>query len=348
MINQRQLLLDSVMKTDMDIVIVDNNSIEYGYPVSSVNYNYAVKCKQWQAGQVYTKSDLVISNGSIYYVISDSPDSSVDAPVSESVYRNFESTDGIVWRKFAVPYNTYEIGSHVYACILNSIVNTPQTNAIESIAALSLDVTGTFHGILTKSGIGAVPVIGSRNVYVSTGGIGYKSHDLYYNSTSAQTGSGFVGNVILSGGVITGITILNGGTGYTQNSKIIVAGDGVGFNCELEIDVTGSVTGINILSGGTNYNVADPYVVNQDVSVYPIQLEPTNGIGYDVLNLPVDYYIIVDKTVEIETQISATKIKLSKKKKNSNDDYVDYAVSTLNEISLSGTHQLKYLLKFSV
>lgn len=342
----RQLVINSFMNTDADIVLVDSNNNEHAFGVSSVNYNYAVVYKNWSAGSVYTTHDIVMVNDVLYYVVTGTSTPAITQPENGSAYRNFETSDGIVWRKYAVPYRTYELGSTLYACVLNSVLNTPQIGAVKSVNALSTDVaTGSTVDFLTKTGVGAATVKGNTHLYITLGGVNYREHDLVAVSTTTN-GTGFVGNVSISGGVVTDVEVVSGGTGYQSNSQVVLTGDGAGAVCTCVVDGTGSVTSVTVTSGGSNYNTANVYVVTADTSTYQIELEPLNGIGYDVLNLPVNYYIIVDKVVELDTQITVNKVMLCRKKRTTAEDYVVYSVSTVNEVVLEDTQQLKYVLKF--
>ena len=348
MITNRQMILENFMSSTADLVIVDTANNEYGYPVSSVNYNYAVVYKLWQVGQVYVKHDIVMAENSLYYVVASDLQPSTTQPLNSSVYMNFETSDGIVWRKYAVPYNTYELGSSLYACVLNSIVNTPQVNSVQSVNALVSDVsTHNNLGFLTSTGVGAVAIKGDTHVYTTVGGAYYKPYDLFVTSNTTN-GTGFVGSAVITAGSVTSVTIVSGGTGYQQGSLVFVTGDGTGASGTCTVDVTGTITAISVVLGGGDYSVADVYVTQPDAVTYDIELEPTNGIGYDVLNLlNVDYYIIIDKTVELLTPVTTKAIKLCKTKRNTAEEYVSYSVSTVNEVVLQDTQQLKYTIRFA-
>jgi hypothetical protein len=54
-------------------------------------------------------------------------------------------------------------------------------------------------------------------------------------------------------GVVTGINITNGGSGYLAPPRIVIVGNGSGARATATINDTGVVTGITITNGGAGY-----------------------------------------------------------------------------------------------
>ena len=67
-----------------------------------------------------------------------------------------------------------------------------------------------------------------------------------------QPGTPALAYAITEGGVVTGINITNGGTGYLAPPKINIIGDGAGATAEAVID-QGVVIGVTVTNGGSGY-----------------------------------------------------------------------------------------------
>lgn len=72
-------------------------------------------------------------------------------------------------------------------------------------------------------------------------------------NTTGGGGSGAVVTIVLTGGVITGLTIVSGGSGYTANFSATISGSGTGASVTLLVS-GGVVTGYTSLVGGSGYN----------------------------------------------------------------------------------------------
>ena len=67
-----------------------------------------------------------------------------------------------------------------------------------------------------------------------------------------QPGTPAIGYATTSNGIVTGITVTNGGTGYLAPPKISIIGDGSGATAEATVS-GGVVTGITVTNGGSGY-----------------------------------------------------------------------------------------------
>jgi hypothetical protein len=67
-----------------------------------------------------------------------------------------------------------------------------------------------------------------------------------------QPGSPAIGYATTSNGVVTSITVTNGGSGYLAPPKISIIGDGSGATADAQVS-GGTVTGITVTNGGSGY-----------------------------------------------------------------------------------------------
>lgn len=67
-----------------------------------------------------------------------------------------------------------------------------------------------------------------------------------------QPGTPAIGYATTSNGVVTSITVTNGGSGYLAPPKISIIGDGSGATAEAQVS-GGTVTGITVTNGGSGY-----------------------------------------------------------------------------------------------
>lgn len=77
----------------------------------------------------------------------------------------------------------------------------------------------------------------------------------------AYIGSGAVLSATIVGGVITGVVITNGGTGYTTGQAVTFTGDGTGAAGTI-VATAGVITDVTITSGGAGYATATVTVGN--------------------------------------------------------------------------------------
>jgi hypothetical protein len=96
---------------------------------------------------------------------------------------------------------------------------------------------------------------------------------------------------VLTGGVITSVTVVGGGAGYVLTPSILVSGDGSGANLQAVIS-NGVVTSVVVISGGTEFTTApalstvgggnEPNLVTvEGQEVYPFSLVTFGSVqGY--------------------------------------------------------------------
>lgn len=91
-----------------------------------------------------------------------------------------------------------------------------------------------------------IPVVSGAYVTIGepTGAVGYYSQ------------AAVLGNPVLNTGVITDISVLNNGEGYTAAPNVIITGDGTGATAVANI-VGGKVNSILVTNGGAGYSWAD-------------------------------------------------------------------------------------------
>ena len=186
----------------------------------------------------------------------------------------------------------------------NTYTNVSLTNVSGSGNGATADITVT----------GTTSVSGNF-----TGGSGYAGSDNVYSSVALTGGSGngLLADITLTGGVVTGVTIVDSGTGYQATDVLGVdnadlagegntpAGGGFAYTIS-SITYNGVVSNVVITGEGTGYNFQDVLSANQadlgnvggsgfEFSITSIPGVPynvtfvTKGTGYtvnDVLSLP--------------------------------------------------------------
>ena len=78
-------------------------------------------------------------------------------------------------------------------------------------------------------------------------------HPLLRLALNQSIGSGASGNAVVSNGVVTGISVTNGGTGFVAPPYVQILGDGAGAPAVSQINEGGVVTGITVTNGGSGY-----------------------------------------------------------------------------------------------
>ena len=145
--------------------------------------------------------------------------------------------------------------------------------------ALTTTITATGGG---GSGFSAKPTFtsttftlcsGSAFTIVS-GGTGYTTgQSLIFTGGG---GSGAVGTITATGGVITSITLTNAGSGYSSAPVVSVSGGGSGAN--ITCYLTGTINGMTIINGGSNYSTT-PTLVFTGGSGSGASATPTINLG---------------------------------------------------------------------
>jgi len=112
----------------------------------------------------------------------------------------------------------------------------------------------TFELSLTAGGA-TIDLVNNGTGIIAAGGTGYHAKTVL---TINGTGTGALATPIITGGVITGVTLVNSGSGYgTSGTTVTVTGDG--FNADITpiVNISGLVTGFNIVNGGTGYSTGN-------------------------------------------------------------------------------------------
>jgi hypothetical protein len=68
-----------------------------------------------------------------------------------------------------------------------------------------------------------------------------------------QPSSPALATAIVTDGVVTSITVTNGGSGYLAPPRIVIVGNGSGAAATATINDTGVVTSITVTNGGSGY-----------------------------------------------------------------------------------------------
>jgi len=93
------------------------------------------------------------------------------------------------------------------------------------------------------------------------------NNSVYTTGLNVQAfGTPATANATVVNGVVTGITLLNPGTGYLAAPLIEFAGEGAGAVATATI-ANGSITGFNLISGGSGYRPAPPTMQSAQVII---------------------------------------------------------------------------------
>jgi len=96
-------------------------------------------------------------------------------------------------------------------------------------------------------------------------------------SITGGNGTGAAGEAIVLSGIITSITVTDGGSGYTSTPIVTITGTGTGATATAVISA-GILTTINVISGGTGYS-SIPTVIDQ-YDRFRVQAEDLVGNTY--------------------------------------------------------------------
>lgn len=78
-------------------------------------------------------------------------------------------------------------------------------------------------------------------------------HPLLRLALNQSIGFGASGTAVVEDGVVTGISLNNGGSGFQAPPYVQILGDGAGATAVSEINAGGVVTAINVVTGGSGY-----------------------------------------------------------------------------------------------
>jgi hypothetical protein len=178
------------------------------------------------------------------------------------------SYDGTTWSQY--PANPYWAGNPNGGTYYNSFLNTeffssfiePQ-NSVTTVQMTLDGYTGTIKAQGAENYQSIWYNVTESTTYLNKTGTIYMNivgwHPLlriaFNNSIFAvpdQPGTPAIAQATVVDGIVTGITVLNGGTGYLAPPKINIIGSGAGATAEATVS-GGVVTGITVTNGGSGY-----------------------------------------------------------------------------------------------
>lgn len=178
------------------------------------------------------------------------------------------SVDGTTWSQY--PSNPYWAGNPNGGNYWNSFTNTEffssfiePVNAVTTVQMTLDGYTGTIKAQAAENYESIWYNVTESTTYLNKTGTIYMNivgwHPLlrmsFNNSIFAvpdQPGIPAIAYATTENGVVTGISVLNGGSGYLAPPKINIIGDGAGATAEAVIS-GGTVVGINVTNGGSGY-----------------------------------------------------------------------------------------------
>ena len=201
-----------------------------------------------------------------------------------------ESYDGTAWGSY--PNNTYWSGNPNGGNYWNSFANTEfyssfiePVNAVTTVQMTLVGYTGTikaqaaetYQSVFYNVTESTTYLNETRTIYMNIVGWYPLLRICFNNSIFAvpnQPGTPAIAYAITENGVITGINVVNGGSGYLAPPKIDIIGDGAGASARA-IMGGGSVTGIEVTNGGSGYW----YLPNagMGVGLYPTNPQQTGA-----------------------------------------------------------------------
>lgn len=149
------------------------------------------------------------------------------------------------------------------------------TNKVFQLQRVYSDVaTSATYGTTGNTDVRPIykPIAGTVNVYKGV-------------TLQTQGGYGAYATATISGGAVTGLTLTNGGTGYTSATVVISGGGGTGASANVTV-AGGAVTGFTGLAGGSGYTSTPTvtilsgngdYSLDYKTGVLTFAVAPTNG-----------------------------------------------------------------------
>jgi hypothetical protein len=178
------------------------------------------------------------------------------------------SYDGATWNQF--PANPYWAGNPNGGNYWNSFANTEfyssfiePTNAVTTIQMTLVGYTGTikaqaaenYQSIFYNVTESTTYYNETRTIYMNIMGWHPLLRVCFNNSIFAvptQPGTPAIGYATTEDGVVTSVTITNGGSGYLAPPHINFIGDGAGATAVATVS-DGIVTGVTVTNGGSGY-----------------------------------------------------------------------------------------------
>jgi len=128
-----------------------------------------------------------------------------------------------------------------------------ETVQFATSVALTPPGSGAIGKVATIGGSGDVTAITMTN-----GGTRYSGR---VNVTCSGAGSSFSGTATIVGGVITGVSIVGAGTGYSIDDPLVFTPSGSGATATATISADGVITAITVTNAGSGYTASPTVVV---------------------------------------------------------------------------------------
>jgi hypothetical protein len=284
--------LKRIYKSDIAFIVIKNEW------VNGTNYN-SYDCTDNTIEKTYCT--VIDSDGNIlfYRCIDKVATNTVSTyqPTGESV-NNIILSDTYVWKFIGkIPSTTkikFATSTH-YPIIRNNI--NPQFNSINKLTSfMASGVFGntdiiTYSAISLANNTSGTGLVIDSSLNVLNGGENYYQDTFIAINKISMNGKNAHGNVSITNGVITNITIDNQGTGYHQldNSNNVIPvygyiiGDGTGATVTVNKDNSGHIIGVDIVTGGQNYTIAKLVILHGKSVICRIELQPYGGHGYNLI-----------------------------------------------------------------
>ena len=223
------------------------NNLLYVRKVTPNDVSLVVPNHTWTTGTVYTQWDdkidvsslpfyCITANFNVYKCLNNNNGAaSTVEPTGNSLFP-FTTSDGYLWK-------------YMY--------NVPITKRRKFLSSAFIPVQKALTDSFYSKG--AV-----EQVVVTNGGSGYLSSPATTITVGAPSGSGTTAvlSTTLTGGVVTGVTIVSGGTNYLFPPRVTVPSPLLGNTAVITLSITGGVvTGYTIVNGGSGYTTAPTPVV---------------------------------------------------------------------------------------
>jgi hypothetical protein len=213
------------------------------------------------------------------------------------------SYEGGAWSQYPISPLTGQPGSANY--IFNTLANTEYfssfiepTSAVTTVQMDLVGYTGTikaqaaenYQSIWYNVTSSTTYLNETRTIYMNIVGW-YPLLRLCFNNSifgvPDQPSSPALATAIVTDGVVTSISVTNGGSGYLAPPRIVIVGNGSGAAATATINDTGVVTGITVTNGGSGYwplpNVGPNVPVPANPSSLGAAVLITTGFVVDIL-----------------------------------------------------------------
>lgn len=179
---------------------------------------------------------------------------------------NFYPLNGTILTVLLPEITSSNHGSEISFALLKTIGRSITYYANSGANQKILDSFGSEQNNLTDSNSN-IQIVKYKSILFPTDGVyfsisntgsGYSTSDFISVSISGGGGSGSSCSIMVKTGIVTGITITSGGSGYSPDDSLdFSGGSGYSFNGKLIVDSNGTITGLLIIDGGQNYSSSD-------------------------------------------------------------------------------------------